>query len=130
MRILIDTHCWLWWFLEPTKLNKKALKLIADPSNKVYFSAASAWEIAIKSSLGKLNLPIPPEKYIPDRLAAQSMTPLAIQHNHALRVFSLPHHHRDPFDRLLISQAQIEDLTVLSADKILKDYKIKVVKAD
>ena len=86
-----------------------ASNLIGDGENVVYLSAASSWEIAIKSSLGKLTLPEPPERYVPSRLAAQEMHGLAIEHAHALKVASLPAHFHDPFDRLIVAQAQLRD---------------------
>src|SRR5688572_3809480 len=122
MKLLIDTHCWLWWVSSPRELNDHAVGLLANPKTTVYFSAASAWEIAIKAALGKLALPEPAMKFVPSRIAREKMTPLPIELEHALRVETLPPHHRDPFDRLLLAQAISENLPLLTADEKLKAY--------
>lgn len=127
MRILFDTHCWLWWLADDPRLEREARELITDRRNLLYLSAASSLEIAIKLSLGKLRLPEPPADYVPGRLAAEGMTALPIHHAHALHVATLPHHHRDPFDRLLIAQAQIERLPILTADEQLKAYDVEIL---
>ena len=127
MKLLLDTHCWLWWFANDPRLGKAARNLIGDGENVVYLSAASSWEIAIKTSLGKLPLPEPPERYVPSRLAAQGMQGLAIEHAHALKVASLPAHHRAPFDRLIVAQAQVEGLPVLTADENIAAYEVDAV---
>jgi PIN domain nuclease of toxin-antitoxin system len=127
MRILLDTECWLWSLTEPDRLNDRAQSLIADVENTIYLSAASSWEIAIKYRLGKLPLPEPPEIYVPSRMRAQRIESLSILHPHALRVAALPLHHRDPFDRLLVAQAQVEGLSLLTADPLIRQYKVKLV---
>jgi PIN domain nuclease of toxin-antitoxin system len=126
MRILLDTQCWLWMLASPERLSRRAKKLIQLPGTEVYLSAASAWEIAIKYGLGKLQLPADPTEYVTSRLASSGVLPLPIRHAHALHVARLPPHHRDPFDRLLIAQAQIERLTLMSADRQMKPYEIKI----
>jgi PIN domain nuclease of toxin-antitoxin system len=95
--------------------------------HNLYLSAASAWEIAIKTSLGRLSLPMEPAEYVRARLRQSQTVPLAITHEHALRVASLPHHHRDPFDRLLIAQAQIEGLVIMTSDPQFAAYTVEVV---
>lgn len=127
MKLLIDTHCWIWWFSEFEKLSQTHQSLLGDPHNQLYFSAASSLEISIKYQLGKLKLPQPPKEYIPSRLAKHEMIPLAIQNSHAVQVSELPLHHRDPFDRVLIAQSQIENLPILTSDKEFKKYDIKVI---
>lgn len=129
MRLLLDTHVWLWMQAEPEKLGERALELLDDEANDLVLSAVSAWEIAIKHALGKLELPSPPEAYVPDRMASSGVSALAVSHVHALGVASLPRHHRDPFDRLLISQATIERLPVLTADPVFEQYRVEVVAA-
>ena len=99
MKILLDTHCWLWWLAEPERLRDQVLRIIEDVDNEVFLSVASAWEIAIKYSLGKLSLPEAPGDFVPKRLERDGILPLLIANNHALRVAELPSHHRDPFDR-------------------------------
>lgn len=98
-------------------------------ANELLLSAASAWEIAVKHSLGRLRLPMDPAEYVPNRLAATRTSPLAIQHSHALRVARLPLHHRDPFDRMLIAQAQVEGLPLLTADPQLAAYDVEILRA-
>ena len=129
MNIPLDTCCWLWWLVSPDKLSDKALFLIRDSTNKVYLSAASPCEIAIKYAIGKLPLPEPPETFIPERLARDGIASLAIEHVHALRVASIPAHHRDPFDRLLVAQSQLERLPLLTADSVFGRYNIETIPA-
>ena len=130
MRILLDTQCWLWMQASPERFSASAVRRIEDPDNDLFLSAASSWEIAIKMGLGKLSLPMPPSDYVPDRLLSSGVVGLPIEHGHALHVASLPHHHRDPFDRLLIAQAQIEQLTILPADRQLAQYDVQIEEAE
>lgn len=127
MNVLIDTQCWLWWFADEDRLNEAARGIIGDGENTLYFSAASSWEIAIKCSIGKLKLPESPDRYVPSRLASQGMLGMAVEHAHALRVSSLPNHHRDPFDRLLIAQSQIESMALLTADPLIAAYEVEAI---
>ena len=110
-------------------MDKAAIRHITDKSNHVLFSAASSWEIAIKYGLGKLKLSEPPLQFIPKRLARDRITAISIEHIHALHVSTLPHHHRDPFDRLLIAQAQIEGIPILTADEKIDAYDVEVIQA-
>ena len=130
MRLLLDTHAWI-WAVDPTAgaLAPEARKLLEDGSNDVLFSAASAWEIAIKYALGKLTLPASPEDFLPQHVARASMEWLPVLPVHALRVASLPRHHSDPFDRLLVAQALVEDLALVTADARFTDYGVKIVPA-
>lgn len=129
MRVLVDTHVWLWWLNEPGRLNADATALLADRGNTVYLSAASVWEIVVKHGLGKLTLPAAPEKFIPQAMAEDGLAGLAIEHAHVLRVGHLPLHHRDPFDRVLIAQAQVEALPLLTADPLFDPYDVTILKA-
>jgi PIN domain nuclease of toxin-antitoxin system len=122
MRILLDTHCWLWMQMAPERLAAEVRELLTDPEHQLYLSAASSWEMAVKWALGKLPLPASPVEYVPSRLERQGVEGLPVQHRHALQVASLPHHHRDPFDRLLLAQARAERLTFLTADRELAAY--------
>jgi PIN domain nuclease of toxin-antitoxin system len=122
MRILLDTHCWLWWVSEPERLREAARNQIADGRNTILLSAASSWEIAIKYALGKLPLPEPPEDFVPKRLSRDAILGLPVEHLHALRVAALPDHHRDPFDRLLIAQAQVEGIPIMTVDPQFRLY--------
>lgn len=127
MKLLLDTHCFLWWFADDPRLGDSARELIGNAENDVYFSAASSWEIAIKVSLGKLRLPESPDVYVPTRLAAQEIQGLAIEHVHALRVANLPSHHQDPFDRLIVAQAQIEKMPVVTVDEKVARYDVEAI---
>lgn len=129
MKILLDTQCFLWFFAEPERLNDTALTAIEDARNGIYLSAASAWEIAIKWKKSKLQLPEPPDKYIRKRLKKAEIETLPITLAHALHTQKLPDHHRDPFDRILISQAICDRLTLMTADSLIFAYKVKLIKA-
>jgi PIN domain nuclease of toxin-antitoxin system len=124
VKILVDTQCFLWSFLDPSKLSEVAKEILSSGQEYLFFSAASSWEIAIKASIGKLDLPEPPEDYVPPRIVRAGMTALDISHAHALRVHALPPVHKDPFDRLLVAQAGAEGLTVLTPDPHIGRYSI------
>ncbi len=113
----------------PERLSKKTRSLVVATDNELLPSAASAWEIAIKHALGKLELPQAAEEYIPSTMSRTGMTPLPVHHRHALRVASLPAHHGDPFDRLLIAQAQLEQLPILTADRAFRLYDVETMLA-
>lgn len=129
MKILLDTHVWIWMIMAPEKLAKHARRHVSREANELLLSAASAWEISIKWGLGKLTLPRIPSEFVPEHLAATKTFPLAIQHSHALRVAQLPRHHSDPFDRMLIAQAQIERVAIMTGDPAFKAYDIEVIPA-
>ena len=129
MRILLDTHCWLWLNASPERFSHEALRRVDAAGTELLLSAASAWEIAIKYALGKLRLPEPPAEYVPSRLRVTRTTTLAVTSDHALRVSELPSHHRDPFDRLLVAQAQIERLPIMTGDPRFKAYDVDVIDA-
>jgi len=118
MRLLIDTHLILWWINDDPSLSQSAHNLIADPSNTVFISPVSMWEIWLKKSLGKLQ--IPPE--FEATLAKEAFEHIPLTDAHTRGVADLPWHHRDPFDRMLIAQAQAADLTLLTADDQLVPY--------
>lgn len=113
--------------MDDPRLSRRARELIADGANQLFFSAASGWEIAIKAQLGRLQLTNTPARFIPEQLAVNAIEVLPVQLSHALRVFSLPPHHRDPFDRLLVAQAQLEVLPILTADPQLARYAVRVI---
>jgi PIN domain nuclease of toxin-antitoxin system len=127
MKILLDTQCWLWWIAAPEKLNQEVRRRIADRRNAIYLSAASAWEIAIKYSIGRLPLPEPPGQFIPKRLARDSIASIPIEIVHALCVADLPQHHKDPFDRLIISQSMKERIPIITADEQFKVYEVNIM---
>jgi PIN domain nuclease of toxin-antitoxin system len=126
LRLLLDTHCWLWLLSDPERLSAPALEMLGSFENELLLSAASSWEIAIKYELGRLTLPEPPGTFVPDRMESSGVVGLPIQHAHALQVASLPMHHKDPFDRLLIAQAQVEGLTVVTVDDRFASYDVSI----
>jgi PIN domain nuclease of toxin-antitoxin system len=126
MKILLDTHTFLWWILDDPKLSTKALELIGDNRNTLYWSAASSWEVSIKYALGRLPLPEIPEQFLPTELGKNRIESLPIIDAHAFQAGHLPHHHGDPFDRMLVAQAQIESLGLISNDKQLSFYNVDV----
>jgi PIN domain nuclease of toxin-antitoxin system len=127
MKALLDTHAFLWWNMDDPQLSPAARRFIADGGNELFLSAACAWEIAIKAGRGKLALPEPAEKYVPARLALHRIQPMPVQISHALRVCELPELHRDPFDRLLIVQSQMEGLPILTADENIRRYPVETL---
>jgi PIN domain nuclease of toxin-antitoxin system len=122
MRLLLDTHVWLWWIASPERLGPGTMKLLQSGEPDVFFSAASGWEIAIKYALGKMTLPDTPDRFIPPRLERDALKPLNILLRHTLIAGALPPHHQDPIDRLLIAQAQVENLALVTADPAMKLY--------
>jgi len=128
-RYLVDTQAWLWLQTEPERMHSEARVLVEDVDTEIMLSAVSAWEIAIKYAIGKLSLPRQPAVYVPDRMRTSGTTPLAVEHSHVLRTAELPMHHRDPFDRLLVAQAQILGIPIVTADPQFVAYDIKVVAA-
>jgi len=126
VKYLLDTHCWLWLQVEPERIAARTLDALADSRNEIFLSAASSWEIAIKYSLGKLLLPQPPREYVASRMQRSGTSGLPIQHAHTVQVAELPHHHNDPFDRLLVAQAQCEGLVMVTADERFKAYDVEI----
>jgi PIN domain nuclease of toxin-antitoxin system len=126
-RLLLDTHTFLWWVDDDSELTAAARRAIADVNNECYLSMASCWEMAIKSSLGKLRLARHVERFVSEQLTANGFTLLNIELRHAAKVEKLPFHHRDPFDRLLIAQAMTEKLTIVTADRVFAAYGVKVL---
>jgi PIN domain nuclease of toxin-antitoxin system len=121
VRLLLDTHVFLWLQTEPERLGDH-LAVVEDRSTTLLLSAASSWEIAIKFGLGRLPLPEPPERYVPARMRAIGAEALPIEHSHALAVAALPALHHDPFDRLLVAQAEATSAVVLTADPAVAQY--------
>ena len=127
MRLLLDTECWLWSVREPDRLNQRAKELIDDPATELYLSVASIWEITIKNQIRKLPLPKAPEDYIPELLQLQQTKTLVITPSHIYQLPKLPLLHRDPFDRLLIAQALTEKFTLLTTDRLIRQYKAPLI---
>jgi PIN domain nuclease of toxin-antitoxin system len=129
VRVLLDTQVWLWMLAAPERLSKRSRALVISAEHELVLSATSAWEIAIKHALGRLTLPEPPVEYISRLMTSTGITPLPVYHRHALHVATLPAHHTDPFDRLLIAQAQLEELPILTSDRIFRKYKVETIAA-
>ena len=127
MRALLDTHAFLWWVLDDPRLSSTCRTFVGDGSNDVLLSAAVAMELSVKAGNGRLDLPEPIEKFVPNRLAAEGFQGLAIELRHALRAGILPWIHRDPFDRLLVAQAQVESLPILTIDPVIAQYEVETI---
>ena len=128
MRFLLDTNALLWWLIGSLRLGSDARRAIADPRSTIYVSAVSAWEVAIKRSLGRLPVPANVAAWLPTELAVNGFRTLPITVEHATAVEHLPLYHRDPFDRLLIAQAQLEALTIVTGDRTLERYAVPVLR--
>ena len=127
MRILLDTHAFLWLVMDDSKLSDRARSIFLDADNELLISAVIGFEIAIKYTLGKLELAEPPRDFIENRIRNNALTQLPISLSHTYRLSHLPLHHRDPFDRLLISQALEEDIPLLSADSAFRLYDVEII---
>ncbi|MFT4288263.1 type II toxin-antitoxin system VapC family toxin [Nocardioides sp.] len=124
---LLDTHIWLWGHTARERLGDDVRALIEEGTHDIYVSAATPWEIAIKYAIGKLPLPDEPGAYLPDRLRRSGTVVLPIDLPHSLRAGALPLHHRDPFDRVIIAQAQILDIPVITADPAFELYDVRTI---
>ena len=122
MKYLLDTHTLLWFLAGDEKLSRKAQQLIDDPGNEKFLSTVSLWEIAIKTGLGKLNLDKPFDQMFPERLDFNGIEILDITVDSLIKLTTLPFHHRDPFDRLIIAQGLVEGLPIISVDTIFDAY--------
>jgi len=127
MKYLLDTSVFLWGLAAPERLNRRARQLLSRQREGLYLSAASSWEISIKHSLGRLELPAPPAECIPAWIRNWGLRTLDITHLHALAAGELPMIHQDPFDRVLIAQARQEQMTLLTADRQLQGYAVEVL---
>ena len=125
--MLLDTHAFLWWVGDDLRLSERAREVFSNGDNDLVFSAASGWEIAIKARLGRLRVPGDLNTYLSKQLTKNYMSVLPVHLSHALRVHALPDHHRDPFDRLLVAQAIVEELPLLRADPWIARYPVEVV---
>jgi PIN domain nuclease of toxin-antitoxin system len=126
LRLLLDTHVWLWWLADDRRLGRRARQALANPRSEVYVSAASAWEVAIKEALGKLRLG---KEDLETEIAANGFLELPIRTRHALIAGRLAPIHEDPFDRMLVAQARVEDLVVVTADPVFERYGVPVLEA-
>jgi PIN domain nuclease of toxin-antitoxin system len=126
MKVLLDTHAFLWAVAEPEKLSKQAARVIEDQANQLLLSAASLWEIVLKTQAGKLQLPEAP-RFLAEHMAQLGIEPLPVEAGHVLALLSLPRHHRDPFDRLLVAQCQTEHVPIVTANKEIRRYPVQTI---
>ncbi|MCJ7568470.1 MAG: type II toxin-antitoxin system VapC family toxin [Anaerolineales bacterium] len=127
MKVLLDTHTFLWWIDDAPNLSDKAREILTDAGNTIFVSVASGWEIAIKTGIGRLQVEGDPERLFPEQIARNAFQTLPIQMSHALHTVHLPYYHRDPFDRLLVSQSQIEDLPIVTRDPAIGHYEVETI---
>jgi len=127
MKALLDTHTFLWWITDDPRLSPQVSEIISNGENELFISSASGWEIAIKAKLGRLQIPDDVERFISEQMAINAINSLPVQMSHALRVYRLPAHHRDGFDHLLIAQAQLENMPILTADSQIARYPVKTI---
>lgn len=125
MRLLLDTHTLLWLVDGDRQLSRSATEVLADPGHELLLSPASYWEIAIKVSLGKYRLADPLADFIEEAIRLYGLTVLPVTAKHAEAIVNLPHHHKDPFDRMLIAQAMVENIGLVSSDKAIDAYSVK-----
>jgi PIN domain nuclease of toxin-antitoxin system len=127
MKLLLDTHAFLWLVDGDPNLSKAAELALRDPANELFLSVASIWELAIKVGSGKLRLSDPLDAFVPRWTVAYQLTSLTILSKHAVAVVALPDHHRDPFDRMLIAQALEEGLTIVTSDRKFSSYSAPIL---
>ena len=127
MKLLLDTHTFIWWDSEPAKLSASALSACQDQANTLILSVVSVWEIQIKSQLGKLKLNMPLSEIIQSQRQMNNVQILTVELDHVLELQNLPYHHKDPFDRLLIAQANVEDVLLVSGDSVFSEYPINLI---
>lgn len=127
MKVLLDTHTFLWWNMDDPILSTGVKELIGDGENEVYLSAVSVWEIVIKTAKGRLVLPESPVEYIPGRMRHYRFLPLPVEISHATQVFELPPIHNDPFDRLLIAQSLCESIPLVTRDEEIRQYDLETI---
>lgn len=127
MKVLLDTHAFLWWIMDDPRLSQRVKTILSENHNQIFLSSASGWEMAIKVKLGKLSLPKNFEFFVVRELRNNGIEVLPVQMSHALHVHRLPAHHRDPFDRMLIAQSQLENLSLVTNDAQIVRYPIKTI---
>lgn len=127
MRVLLDTHVFLWWITDDERLSPRARQVMVEGRNTLVLSAASGWEMAIKAQLGRLSVAGDFASFLSEQLALNGIDTLPVTMAHALHVYELPAHHRDPFDRLLVAQALLEGIPIVTADPEIARYPVEVI---
>jgi PIN domain nuclease of toxin-antitoxin system len=127
LKVVLDTHIFLWSISEAHRLSSRVAEVIEDPANELLVSIASMWEIAIKVGIGKFVMPVPLAPYLQRQLVRHGLGVLPIQFSHLARLEQLPHHHRDPFDRLLVAQCIEEDAALITVDSRLQLYPVRII---
>jgi len=127
MKAILDTHAFIWWITDDNQMSPGARKVIEDEDNEIFVSAASIWEIVIKAKLGKITLPKRADIFLAEQIALNDFSSLPMLNSHALKIFSLPDIHRDPFDRMLVAQAQTEDCPIITSDSVIGKYSVSCV---
>ncbi len=126
-KLLLDTHTFIWWASDPNKLSKKSLALCEDRKNILFLSVASVWELQIKIQLGKIKLDVPLRDLIEEQIGVNDLQILKVDLEHILELENLADYHKDPFDRLLVAQSNLEDLKIVSKDSIIRKYTVNVI---
>jgi PIN domain nuclease of toxin-antitoxin system len=126
VKLLLDTHAFLWFVSGDARLSRRARGAMEKEGTELILSVASVWEMAIKANLGRLTLPLPVGEYIAEKIE-HGFRVLPVELAHAAAVESLPSHHRDPFDRLLVAQSKVERIPIVSSDSIFRDYQVEVL---
>ena len=127
MRVLLDTATFLWAASDAPEFTENAREIFADPENDIYLSSVSAWEIAVKYALGKLPLPEPPGRFVPLQGKQHGIDPLPLDEEAALHLSRLPLLHKDPFDRMLVCQAVVNHLVILTPDELIHQYPVRTI---
>ncbi|MBI9082147.1 MAG: type II toxin-antitoxin system VapC family toxin [Desulfobacterales bacterium] len=127
VRYLLDTHVFLWMAADPDKLSRNVRKIVLQKNSRLYLSAASGWEIALLRNLGRIELPDEPQRFVPEAMQQLGVTPIPISFSTAMAAASLPLIHRDPFDRIMIAEAEKEKMTVVTKDKKFAGYGIQLL---
>ncbi|MGQ0664261.1 MAG: type II toxin-antitoxin system VapC family toxin [Pseudomonadota bacterium] len=127
MRALIDTVAFLAWMLEPEKLSRRAVAIAADPDNDIVLSAASAWELSTKAKVGRIELALAVGEFLAQAIAVHGLSVLPMTVAHAVRAGALAPHHKDPFDRMLVAQAEIENMPIVTPDPQIRKYGVATI---
>jgi PIN domain nuclease of toxin-antitoxin system len=127
MKYLLDTNVWLWSLDPVNRLNSSAREIIQNLESDIYLSSVSTWELSIKMRLGRLSFPAPPSQSVPVFMAKQRLSSIPVTHIHAAKIYELPLYHADPFDRMLIGQALVEGMTILTSDRVFEKYSVDVI---